>query len=303
MRCAIVGLGIQGKKRRAVAGTDAVATVDIDHAEAQYRSITDVPLHSYDAALVCTPDHAKIEILEYLLSNRKHVLVEKPLMAASTDQLVKLNSIAAAQRVSCYTAYNHRFEPHFVTMKRTIESGSLGSIYAVKMFYGNGTARDVRNSPWRDTAAGILPDIGSHLLDATLFLFGAQDYKFEPLVFKRCENKSFDYVNFASQVPFPVELSATLLSWRNSFRMDVFGEKGTAHINCLCKWGPSTYTQFGRVLPSGKPDEHSVTIACADPTWKTEYDHFKSLCKTGISNIENDIWLNEVINGMARKVL
>ena len=43
--------------------------------------IEDVPLSSYDAVLACIPDEPKIEMLEYLLGNGKHVLVEKPLWA------------------------------------------------------------------------------------------------------------------------------------------------------------------------------------------------------------------------------
>lgn len=81
MKIAIVGLGIQGRKRMPFAGADLVATIDPVALDAQYRRIQDVPLGSYDAALVCTPDDAKLAILEYLLSNGKHVLVEKPLLA------------------------------------------------------------------------------------------------------------------------------------------------------------------------------------------------------------------------------
>ena len=44
----------------------------------------------------------------------------------------------------CYTAYNHRFEPHFVRMREVIASGELGALYHCRMFYGNGTARLVR---------------------------------------------------------------------------------------------------------------------------------------------------------------
>ena len=40
------------------------------------------------------------------------------------------------------------------------------------MFYGNGTARLVRESAWRDAGAGVLPDLGSHLLDTARFWFG-----------------------------------------------------------------------------------------------------------------------------------
>ena len=47
-----------------------------------------------------------------------------------------------------------------------------GRIYRCRMFYGNGTARLVRDSAWRDQGAGVLPDLGSHLLDTARFWFG-----------------------------------------------------------------------------------------------------------------------------------
>ena len=71
-----------------------------------------------------------------------------------------------------YVAYNHRFEPHFVRMRDLIASGVLGRIYRCRMFYGNGTARLVRNSDWRDQGAGVLDDLGSHVLDTARFWFG-----------------------------------------------------------------------------------------------------------------------------------
>ena len=156
-RVIVVGLGIQGYKRRQFAGQDFVAAVDPLNKEAQYRSVEDVPLAGYEAALVCIPDEPKVELLTYLLSNSKHVLVEKPLWAAEDRQIERLEQLARAKGVVCYTAYNHRFEPHFVRMRRLIESGDLGRLYRCRMFYGNGTARLVRDSLWRDQGAGVLP--------------------------------------------------------------------------------------------------------------------------------------------------
>lgn len=153
MRVIIVGLGIQGKKRQTVAGADVVATVDPCSPDPKYKDIEDVPLKDYDAALLCIPDDPKIAIIKYLLSNNKHVLVEKPLFAADERDLLELKSLADKSGKVCYTAYNHRFEPHFIRMKTLLSSGVLGEIYAVKLFYGNGTARLVRNSPWRDRGA------------------------------------------------------------------------------------------------------------------------------------------------------
>ncbi len=94
MRCVIVGYGVQGKKRLRVAGNDGVGIVDPVLADAQWRDIREVPLESYDAALVCTPDAPKQDILGYLAAHGKHALVEKPLHASSQRELDQLQATA-----------------------------------------------------------------------------------------------------------------------------------------------------------------------------------------------------------------
>jgi len=293
MRVIVVGLGVQGKKRLAVAGKEAVATVDPFNTEAQYKRIEDVPLDAYDAALVCTPDDAKIGLLTHLLANRKHLLVEKPLFADEPADLQHLKRLAEANHTVCYTAYNHRFEPHFERMKELIESGRLGRIYSARMFYGNGTARLVRDSAWRDKGAGVLPDLGSHLLDTALFWFGKPTAPFRVFSANRFENRAFDHVSFGANGSPVLQMEVTLLSWRNHFYADVFAESGSAHIQSLCKWGPSTFTVRKRKLPSGRPDEEPIALEQADPTWEIEYKYFKRLCMTGGNNIDNDVWIND----------
>jgi predicted dehydrogenase len=294
----VVGLGVQGHKRRDVAGKECVATVDPVNPEAKFKRLEDVPLASYDAALVCTPDETKLELLTYLLSNKKHLLVEKPLFADDSSHLLKLRKIAEQNRTTCYTAYNHRFEPHFVRMKEVLDSGRLGKIYAVRMFYGNGTARLVRDSAWRDKGAGVLPDLGSHLLDTALFWLGKPVDGFRIHSANRFENRAFDHVVFGANADPVLQFEVTLLSWRNHHYTDVFAEKGSAHISSLCKWGPSTFTVRDRKLPSGRPDEDSVTLVQPDPTWALEYAHFKKLCEKGQSNIANDVWINDTLRGL-----
>jgi scyllo-inositol 2-dehydrogenase (NADP+) len=301
MRAIVAGLGIQGRKRLAVAGTDAVATVDPVVVDAEFRRLQDVPLGRYDAALVCTPDEAKIELLSYLLENGKHVLVEKPLLSDDPAALDRLRAIAERRGVVCYTAYNHRFEPHFIRMQRAIESGDLGTIYLCRVFYGNGTARDVRNSPWRDQGAGVLPDLGSHLLDTAMFWFGRLEAPFAVWSADRFENRAFDHLIFGARGTPVLEMEISLLSWRNNFTCDVYGERGSAHIESLCKWGPSTFTRRARVLPSGRPPEESVTLVQADPTWAAEYSYFKELCARGGGNTATDITLNEMLRDLTRQ--
>lgn len=298
MRCIVVGLGIQGKKRKEIAASACVATVDPVHPEADYLSVQEVPLRSYDAALVCVPNEAKVEILHYLLSSGKHVMVEKPLVALDDAQLEALLKLAQEKGVACYTAYNHRFEPHFMRMKEVLEWGVLGPIYHCRMFYGNGTARDVRNSPWRDKGNGVLGDLGSHLLDTLFYWFDKKAYPFRVIRACNFENKSFDHVSIGSDGEIVIDLEMSLLSWRNHFTCDIVGERGSAHISSLCKWGPSTFTLRQRKLPSGRPDEESSTLVQSDPTWAAEYKHFLKCCETGESNISNDILINSILNSL-----
>jgi scyllo-inositol 2-dehydrogenase (NADP+) len=303
MNVIVIGLGIQGRKRQAVAGADVVATVDPVVPGATYRRVEDVPVADYDAALVCTPDATKIQLLTFLADRGKHVLVEKPLLAADEDVLREIERLVRTRGTVCYTAYNHRFEPHLVRMKRLLDEGSLGRIYQVSMFYGNGTARDVRNSPWRDQGLGVIPDLASHMLDLCLFCFGRPQAAARPWNCARFENAAFDYFALGFPDASPrLMLEGTLLSWRNTFSLDVFAEQGSAHVAGLCKWGPSSFVVRRRVLPSGRPPEEVHTLEQPDPTWAAEYQHFLGLCESGGTNIDNDIWINGVLNSVGRSL-
>lgn len=305
MRVVIVGYGVQGRKRRTVAGTDALLVVDPVAPEADATDLAAIPFDSFDAAIVCTPDTPKPGLLKTLLGAGKHVLVEKPLIAADDATLAELAELAAATGAVCRTAYNHRFEPHFERMRVLIDSGDLGRIYSVRMFYGNGTARLVHESAWRDQGAGVLPDLGSHLLDILkVWMPDAETWEYHVHMARRHENRSFDQVVVAADPADgpAVQLEMTMLSWRNHFTCDVLAEWGSAHIDSLCKWGPCTFTHRTRVLPSGRPPEEVETLVQADPTWEAEYAHFKKLCAEGKgTEIANDIWLNRTLRGLTQE--
>jgi predicted dehydrogenase len=305
MRVVIVGYGVQGRKRLHVAGADGVGVVDPVAPQANWSDITEVPLDRYDAALVCTPDQPKMAILGHLFGNGKHALIEKPLYAASEGELSEIEGLARRTGAVCYTAYNHRFEPHYVRMRDLVRSGTLGRIYRCRMFYGNGTARLVRESAWRDEGAGVLPDLGSHLLDTARFWFGDIGEDFRVISVSRFENRAPDHVVIGSETARPkLEFEMTLLSWRNSFTCDVLAENGTAHIESLCKWGPTSFTQRMRVLPSGRPPEESATLVQEDPTWAIEYEHFKRLVADRVpADLSNDRWLLRSLGSLSAQAI
>ncbi len=300
MKTLVVGLGIQGKKRVSIAGADSVGTVDPVASTATWRGIEDVPLDAYDTALVCTPDEPKEALLTYLLGHGKHVLVEKPLLAKGEAELVRLRELAHSSGAVCYTAYNHRFEPHLASAKALLDADAIGPVYQARFFYGNGTARDVRNSPWRDRGMGVIPDLASHMLDMVLFFFGRPTGDPQLWAYERFENQACDYflLGFPGSRPM-LRIEGTLMSWRNSFFLDIVGERGSIHVTSLCKWGPTSLILRDRKLPSGKPFEKVTTLEQPDPTWAIEYQHFKTMCATGGTNIDNDIWINGTLLRLA----
>lgn len=302
-RVIVVGLGVQGRKRQRFAGDDFVASVDPVVATADFRSAEAVPLDSYDAVLLCVPDQAKMALLRHFLANGKHVLVEKPLWTEREDEILELQRLAQENGALCYTAYNHRFEPHFMRMRELIASGALGRLYSCRMFYGNGTARLVRDSEWRDQGAGVLPDLGSHLLDTCRFWFGDIADSFHLIGASRFENRAPDHVVLGSEANHPrLELEMTLLMWRNHFTCDILAENGSAHIESLCKWGPSSFIRRTRVLPSGLPPEERVVLVQEDPTWATEYAYFKQRCRDGgKTDLGNDLWLLRSLRRLSKE--
>ncbi len=302
MKTIVVGLGVQGCKRKKFAGNDYVASVDPVNLEADYKSLLDVPLNLYDSVLLCVPDQPKVELIIYLLENKKHVLVEKPLWAERNETILALEKLANKIKVVCYTAYNHRFEPHFIQLKKVLDSGELGRLYHCRVFYGNGTAQLVKGS-WRDQGSGVLADLGSHLLDTLSFWFGERREEFQLISSNRFENKAPDHVVLGCEGEPRLQLEMTLLSWKNHFTCDVYAEKGSAHIQSLCKWGPSSFTLRKRVLPSGRPEENTTTLIQDDPTWEAEYRHFKNLIEEGKStDLSGDFWIQKTLRKLNDKI-
>ncbi len=299
MRVVVIGMGVQGTKRARIAGSEVVAKIDPIAKDAEYTDIREVPLETFDAALICTPDDAKIEISRYLLENSKHLLVEKPLLAADPAQLLTLRDLAKKKNLACYTAYNHRFEPCLHQAQQIVESGEIGQILSFRMFYGNGTARLVRESVWRDQGMGVLADLGSHLLDTLYFILREQRHDLVPYCYSKLENRAYDYVLFGSKTDLPkVHLEATLLSWKNESSLDIIGTKGSIHTRNFCKWGPSSLITRLRVLPSGAPHETIYNYPQGDPTWGLEYSYFKEQVKNPSLTIDRDIWINSSLNSL-----
>ena len=304
MKAIIVGMGVQGKKRKKFLGRDFVYTVD-KFAKADFKSIYKVPLNKFDTVFACVPDHEKLKIVNYCINNKKHVLLEKPFLAHSSKIFLGLEKHARKKRVVCYTAYNHRFEPSITKMKDLLKSKKLGKLYKCRMFYGNGTSLLVKKSKWRDKGTGVLTDIGSHLLDICLYWFGKKIRSLKVIELNKFENNAPDHAIVILEInKVKIELEMSLCMWKNTFTCDVIASKGSAHLHSLCKWSKSTFCYSKRNFPSGRPNERKILFKQGDPTWKAEYLFFKNLInKKTQTSFKKDLILNNCFLQMNKSVI
>jgi len=293
MKVIVAGLGIQGLKRVKIVGNDLVCTVDPYKKNANFSSINQVPLELYDAAILAVPEETKYDLIKYLLSNSKHILVEKPLLLTSLEKFSEIQNLAKEKNVFVYSAYNHRFEPQIQRVKKLLENKVLGRVYSCNLFYGNGTAKLVKESPWRDQKSGVLSDLGSHLFDLVDFWFDAKKIDKVQSRLSNFENLSPDNAELLFEMSgIHFNLKMTYCSWKNNFSCEIIGENGSLNINGLCKWGNSELVHSIRKLPSGKPREKKIIEFENNETLNMEYNYFKNMVNLNAqTSLVKDRWI------------
>lgn len=297
----LVGYGNQGKKREKIGDNKIVGTVDPKRNTANYQNIKEVPLSIYNVAYLCCPDNQKEETLKYLVKNKKHVLVEKPLFPIKEKVLMELDLISKKNKTVIYVAYNHRFEPNILDIKKFLKKQIIGDVYYINFFYGNGTSLDILKSPWKNNEKkGVFQDLGCHIIDLIDFFnikFNLKDLCDVQLV--SIETENCDYCQFRINSKIKISVTLSNLSWKNEFYIDCVGKKGSVHAKSLCKWGPAESIIRQRVFPSGIPKEKIITYNEIDNTWRKESKYFRSLIRRGVFGIDKkELFMSKILNSV-----
>lgn len=143
--------------------------------------------------VVVTPSDSHYAVARQALQAGKHVVVDKPfvLRVAEADELVSL-----AQQNHCLLSVyqNRRWDGDFRTVRQLIEQGALGTVYHYEAHFDR--FRPVVRTVWRDQpglGSGILYDLGSHLIDQALVLFGMPRAVTADAFAQRPEARAIDY--------------------------------------------------------------------------------------------------------------
>jgi len=131
---------------------------------------------SAEAVYLATPVHLHAKQAARVLESGRHVLVEKPLGINAADALRAVEAARSRDlRAGC--AYFRRCSPRYLHAKRAIETGELGKIILIRMTYRswfNPSPDDPKY--WRvvpsRSGGGVLADMGSHMFDVLIGLFG-----------------------------------------------------------------------------------------------------------------------------------
>lgn len=303
MRVLIVGYGVQGQKREKILNQkDVFGSFDNKNSKATFKDINTIPHEKYDSVFLCVPDDQKIKLIKFFVNLKKNILVEKPLILKKISDYKNLQRLSRKKGIYIYSAYNHRFEPHFEKVKEILDKKILGKVYLCKIFYGNGTSRLVKKNKWRDKGHGVVQDIGPHLFDIINYWFKLKG-RFKYLLKSKFENKSPDHSLLAmSNRNKKFILEMTYCMWRNTFNLDIIGSKGSLSVNRLCKWGPSEFFLRKRILPSGKPIEYKKTIIMKDPTWVKEHKFFfNQVKKKAKTDLSNDLYIFKTLKNLNLK--
>ena len=123
-----------------------------------------------DAVVISTPNESHADLATRALAAGKHVVIDKP-FAQTPDEARQLMQKAKGRILTIF--HNRRWDGDFLTLKRLIADGALGEIAYVESHFD--LYRPVVGTRWRETpgpSSGSWYDLGSHLLDQALNLFG-----------------------------------------------------------------------------------------------------------------------------------
>lgn len=140
------------------------------------------------------PNTLHISMTKQCLEAGKHVVLEKPFTPTSNEAL-ELIKVAEQNKKHLFVFHNRRWDGNFKTIKQIIEQGTLGNIVEYEAHFDR-FSPVMKHNAWRDIplpGAGILYDLGSHLIDQALALFGIPEYLFADLQNQRRGSEVDDY--------------------------------------------------------------------------------------------------------------
>ncbi|MFM0338788.1 oxidoreductase [Paraburkholderia fungorum] len=217
------------------ASVAAIATSQSAHALADYphaKVVADLDallaLDEIECIVIATPNDTHFDLARRALEAGKHVVVDKPVTLTAADAHTLAN-IALARSRLFVPFHNRRWDGDFLTVRDLLASGQLGRITHYESHFDR--FRPQVQQRWREEASrggGLLFDLGPHLIDQALALFGAPRTVSATVRAHRDQASAPDYVHIQlGYDEFEVVLHASALTALVAPRFTIHGTRGS----------------------------------------------------------------------------
>jgi len=279
IRVGLVGFGMAGRVFHAplissVEGLELAAVVE-RHANAAverypgittYRSVDELLADaSIKLVVVATPNAVHFPIAMQALESARSVVVDKP-VALSSDEIRQLSELAGGIGLHLFPFHNRRFDNDFQTLHKVITEHSLGRLVHFQSTFDRWRPGQSTRA-WKEESdqGGLLLDIGTHLVDQALALFGLPSSVSAEVRRERDGDGSNDSftIRLHYMTGFSATLSSNLLSTLPRPRFHLRGTRGN-----FVKWGLdpqedalNKITRIGNGEWGTEPSDHWGTLS------------------------------------------
>jgi scyllo-inositol 2-dehydrogenase (NADP+) len=181
--------------RLAAIGSRRIEEISRDFPEARaYENPQDlISDPSIQLIVIASPNDTHAPLARAALEAGKHVVVDKP-FTLNTAEAQALIALAAEKRRLLSVFQNRRWDNDFLTVRRLVEDGRLGEVVYFEAHFDR--FRPEIKQGWRETqvaGSGLLYDLGAHLIDQALVLFGVPQAVTADVMKQRAAAKVDDY--------------------------------------------------------------------------------------------------------------
>jgi predicted dehydrogenase len=244
VRVGLIGFGLAGQAFhapiiRGVPGMELACILErrTDNAEKRYPEVRvartlDEVLDDKTIGLiaVATPNDTHFSYTKACLEADRDVVVDKPLTPTmkEAEELVSL----AEKRGRLMTVYqDRRWDGAFLTVKKLVNSGALGTVAEYEARFDR-FRLDAKPGAWREVAdfpaAGVLWDLGPHVIDGALVLFGEPETISAAALMQRASSQVDDAFDVIMQYPrLRVTLRARIIAYAPSHHLLLHGTQGS----------------------------------------------------------------------------
>jgi len=197
-----------------------------------YRSVEEMLENAdIEVVVVNTPVQTHFEYVKMALDAGKNVIVEKP-FTVTVSEAEELVNLAENKNLFLSVYQNRRFDRDYLQVQKVLAEGKLGNVREAEIrfdrFRTEASGKEHKENP-EQNGSGSVHDLGSHLVDQAVQLFGFPDKLFADVFSMKGEAYANDYFEILLYYKndLRVRLKSSVFTKEEHFAYKIHGDKGS----------------------------------------------------------------------------